>query len=492
MWKRKTSKVYTANGKRKAKRMQINKVLWIAEKYAAEEAIYFPMQYDFRGRIYCLPMYLSPQGADVSKGLLTFASGKAITDERAAGWLMIHGANTYGFDKVSLEERIEWTVSRTDDILAVAADPLANTWWSDADKPWQFLAFCFEYAAFQAHGYGYVSRLPIALDGSCNGLQHFSAMLRDPIGGKAVNLLPSEKPNDIYQTVCDQMVEKLKHLIETEATATVTEKGVERVIDQAALARQWMTLKLGRALTKRPVMVLPYGGTIFSCREYVEEWLEDNYGAGEDGGEPTHPWGDDTKDAISLMSKLVWDSIGEVVVAARQAMDWLQRAARVAAAEGLPVTWATPDGFHVLQAYPEVDSKRVKTQMGDSIIKLTLTEELPTIDRRRQANGISPNYVHSMDASALRLYVTTAKENGIGGFALIHDSYGTLAADTDLSVACLREAFVAMYQEENHLEALKDQLLAMLPEERHDDIPNVPPMGTLDLEQVRQADYFFA
>src|SRR3546814_16441857 len=46
-----------------------------------------------------------------------------------------------------------------------------------------------------------VSRIPVALDGSCSGLQHFSAMLRDEEGGAAVNLLPAERPQDVYKRV---------------------------------------------------------------------------------------------------------------------------------------------------------------------------------------------------------------------------------------------------------------------------------------------------
>jgi DNA-directed RNA polymerase len=124
-------------------------------------------------------------------------------------------------------------------------------------------------------------------------------------------------------------------------------------------------------------------------------------------------------------------------------------------------------------------------------MKLWLRKETGRLDRRRQASGISPNFVHSMDAAALRLYVLLAKDNGIDSFALVHDSYGTLAADTDISAACLREAFVDMYVGKNHLEALRGSMLKSIADDAVS-IPPVPLMGTLDLEQVRQADYFFA
>ena len=40
----------------------------------------------------------------------------------------------------------------------------------------------------------FISRLPVQIDGSCNGLQHYAALGRDLDGGFSVNLLPSDRP----------------------------------------------------------------------------------------------------------------------------------------------------------------------------------------------------------------------------------------------------------------------------------------------------------
>ena len=82
-------------------------------------------------------------------------------------------------------------------------DPFGFRWWTEADEPWQFLAFAYEFVAFCDQGYGFLSNLPVMVDGSNNGLQHFSAILRDPIGGKATNLTDEDMPQDIYQEVAD-------------------------------------------------------------------------------------------------------------------------------------------------------------------------------------------------------------------------------------------------------------------------------------------------
>jgi hypothetical protein len=63
-------------------------------------------------------------------------------------------------------------------------------------------------------------------------------------------------------------------------------------------------------------------------------------------------------------------------------------------------------------------------------------------------------------------------------FAMIHDSYGTVAADMDMLAACLREAFIDMYEENNVLE----QFLLSLPEEVRADCPPLPAMGSLALD----------
>ncbi len=43
-------------------------------------------------------------------------------------------------------------------------------------------------------------RLPLVLqDGTCNGLQHYAALARDSGCGAAVNLLPADRPQDVYQ-----------------------------------------------------------------------------------------------------------------------------------------------------------------------------------------------------------------------------------------------------------------------------------------------------
>jgi DNA-directed RNA polymerase len=273
--------------------------------------------------------------------------------------------------------------------------------------------------------------MPIALDGTCNGLQHYAAMLRDEVGGKAVNLVPGDKPNDVYADVADVVRNKVSDL----AATTGPEQWIYDRLFQVGI---------DRSITKRPVMVLPYGGTYKSCHQYTAAALYERINVRETFG------ADDYK-ATHALAKLVWSSIGEVVVKAREGMSWLQSLARVRAKAGQAVSWAVPSGFVAFQAYKDHSQNRIKTRFAGSLIFFRDPAPGPNLDENRQALAVAPNFVHSLDASALMLTVGAGLDEGITSWAMIHDSYGTHAADTDRMSAILREQFVRMYREHDVL-----------------------------------------
>lgn len=466
-WMRAARNTHEQNASTRGKRMGVSAILASARELSGEPAIYFPHQLDFRGRAYAVPIGLNPQGNDHAKALLTFAesAGKPILDAQGAGFLAIDGANRFGFDKADLDERIGWVEERQERIRSTARDPFGDLWWTEADEPWRFLAWCFEYAAFLEHGYGYVTTLPCSADGSCNGLQHFSAMLRDQIGGAAVNLVPQDRPADIYQRVADRVIQKL------------------RSQQDNWVARGWLDFAIDRKITKRPVMVLPYGGTFKSCMEYVRDAVTEKIAGGKE-----NPFGDELAKHTAWLARHVWDSIGDVVVAARDAMDWLQSCARAAAKHEQPIAWTAPSGFPAYQCYMDMSERRVKTRLQGGLVYLTINEPTDTIDASRQALAVSPNFVHSLDAAAMMLTVGLCLDNGVSSFAMIHDSYGTVAPDMPMLQACLRHAFVDMYEEHDVLA----EFLNALPEQVRADCRQLPNRGTLNIKEVLNSAFFFA
>ena len=51
-------------------------------------------------------------------------------------------------------------------IKACGDDPIGNRQWEDADSPFQFLAFCDEWKRYHETGDGFISHIPVNLDGS--------------------------------------------------------------------------------------------------------------------------------------------------------------------------------------------------------------------------------------------------------------------------------------------------------------------------------------
>lgn len=470
-WKKRAGDIYRSNMKAGGKRMQVAKIMYLADKFAPEQAMWFPVSMDFRGRVYMAPQYLNPQGCDLAKSLLTFAAGKPL-GATGAYWLFVHAANTFGFDKCSLDARRDWTHVNLQRITDCANDPLANRWWMEADKPFQFLAACVELLGYTTDGgEGYVCSLPIMVDGSCNGLQHFSAILRDPVAGAHVNLVPSEQPADIYAAVASEVVRLLK----TDAAA-----GHE-------FAQVWLDYGITRKMCKRPVMVLPYGGTRMAFKEYLLAHVFEE----EHERHVTRPFAKAVTTAADYLTTLLTAAMDRIIIGPRVAMKWLRDVARVVCKEGAPINWTTPTGFWVQQAYPELKALRVKTKVGDEIIKLTLREEVVgKLDSRKQAQGVSPNFVHSMDAAALALTINTSHALGLRSFAAIHDSYGTLAADMQVLLDTLRGEFVQMYEANDVFAQFRDEACAVLADPSK--IPALPPTGTLDLNGVLRSDFFFA
>lgn len=463
--------VHVRNASRKGRILATERTLSVARSVAEHERIYFPKVVDFRGRVYDMPQFLKPQGDDLSKGLLEFGNAKPLGDD-GAEWLAIHIANTWGEDKVSFADRVRWVEANEDRILAAARSPLDERFWMDADAPFQFLAACFEWAGYKREGEGFMSRAMIALDGSCNGLQHLSAILRDPVGGRAVNLLPADKPQDIYTEVLNKVVADLKRRAELgEPTA-----------------QAWLPL-MKRSVVKRPVMTLPYGAT---KQGYADQIMEDTLGPLEKAGQS--PFGKEGYAACRYLAAIVWDATGETVVAARLVMDWLQEVAKVAAKEGKPLSWQTPSGFRVVQDYRAVKSRQVELRaLGQRVFFSVAVGTEDKLDKEKMARSISPNFVHALDAAhMLRTVEQVIDTRGPGvHLSMVHDSYATHACDAGALALALRQAFIQMYEDGDWLALFRAEIVEQVGEAATC-IPDPPKAGNLVLSDVINSRYFFA
>jgi DNA-directed RNA polymerase len=470
-WCKDARNAHDKNALTRMAKLDTTRLIGMAEENAEHSGLYFPHQIDFRGRAYPMPICLNPQGPDHVRALLHFAEGKHVKNDKAMEWLMIHGANCWGYDKCPMLDRIAWVKKNSKLIADTYHDPYSNTEWHKADKPWSFLAWVYDFVDVIEHGKP--SYVRVAMDGSCNGLQHFSAMTRDPVGAKAVNLANNEKPNDIYQTVADRVKVKL---------ASVTH-------EQKWMADTWLALGIDRKLTKRSVMVMPYGGTRHSTMEYLDEALTDRLKG------KANPFGEEKAKAVAFLATVVYDATREVVIGGKVVMEWLQEVAKVAADANVHLKWTTPHGMLVQQHYTKWVSRQIETYLngrGSLRVSARMNEDTGVLNPKLSCNGISPNFVHSLDACALMRTVNLASKKGVTHFHMIHDDYGTHAADTQLLADTLRKAFVEMYSKHDVLTTFRNEVLAQLPIDVQKLVPKVPAKGKFNLKEVLKSEFFFA
>lgn len=453
---RKRLTVHNSNARRKSQFNAAVDYLAVARELRDEPVFYYPHVHDFRHRIYPVPVRgPHPQGDDLAKSLIHFAEGKAL-GETGEFWLCVHAANCAGKDKLTLEERVQWTLDNAENIQGYASSPLTCTGWTSAANPWQLLAASWELSQCWSltEPASFVSHLPIALDGSCNGIQHLSAMGLDPIGAQATNLMPGER-QDIYALVAQRVMKRVTQ---------------DAALGAATSASQWLD-KVTRQTVKRAVMTTPYGVTVRGIRDQL---LADELVPNNDG-----KLADYMRDCIS-------EALAGTVVAAKDIMGWLQDCASKLGKAALPLRWETPSGSACEQAYHTTTATHLRTLCGS----LTILEEdaKSTLKPAKQALASAPNIIHSFDAAHLTKTVVAGAERGISHWATVHDSYGTHAANTQVLVSVLREQFVDIYQTD-WLTRLCEGFKAYAPNVA---ISPPPARGGFNIEEVLQSDFFFS
>lgn len=495
--------------------MVMQRDLETAQELSDYGRFYLPHNLDFRGRVYPVP-HFSHQRADHIKGVFRFADGSPLRD-LGASWLSVHLANCGDFAKVSkqsFDARVQWVSDNEAAILSYASDPKATvTQWGQADKPFQFLAACFEYSAWVNGGRSpdFLSHLPVALDGSNSGLQHYSAAMRAEDEAALVSLLPCDAPADLYQTVADRVY--------AEAQADTDNP-------LAALCLPHIT----RKLVKRNVMTFAYSSAQFGFRQQLmsdtmrplnDDVLTGQLGANPFGVARKDEDGNDTEEmdggfaASGYLAQRIYRTVTSVVTKATEGMAFFKGVASALAHEAKPLVWVSPVGLPIIHQYNIWDTKAVKLFLYDRSVPILeagavdklddegrgvirqvraniRTKPLDRIDKEKARSAVAPNVIHSMDAAHLMLTVLAAKREGITNIALIHDSFGTYAGDTQRFSQIIREAFVDMYSNYDPFEEVLESAMANLTPDGQKRLPPMPTKGSLDLEDVLDAAYAFA
>ena len=447
-----------------SRRLSINLTLATANKVIDYDKIYFTYSLDYRGRIYAISPFLSPQGPSYSKALLEFAEGQYL-DDVGLYWLKIHLANEYGHDKLPYSERIQWVDNNIAYIYDAGKSPMDHiSFWAYADKPYEFLSACFGM-------YDHMNDKPVhtgvQLDATCSGIQIYSGLLLDKVGAEAVNVIGGDR-NDIYQQVAD----KVNHYLHTgdypKSYEFKDKEGVDRVVTTKEEAES-LAGKITRKLTKRNTMTLPYSVTLRGMYDQLREEFKDARIQGKIF------WEGDEWVATKLLADLNHRAIYEVVEGARLGQEYLKEVGNSLANTDDIVEYVTPIyNFKVVQKSYKQKKKRVKTYFGSLVLR-TNTDE---VDRRAQVNGIAPNVIHSLDATLLFLTV----EKQLGAIGTNHDCFTVPPNDAEV----LGDNFRVAYKE-----VMECSPLAFIGKQL-DSTVEVPHIGSLDLEDVLEAKYIIS
>ena len=449
------------------------------------------IDYDYRGRIYYTESFLNFQGSDLSRGIMLFSKGQKLTQE-GMWWLAVHTASSYNksysidnlpswlegdyksylkseglksisVDKMTLEDRVRWTNKNMDLIIECAK---RNRLCLTCEKPVSFLACCIEWESINNNP-DHICHLPLPIDGSNNGWQHLGAISKDTHTGKLVGLQPVDIQADFY-------VQTAKELI--------------KLVPEWFAERKDMKMKhIRKGISKRGSMTRAYsaGADKIAINMY-EDCKKEGY----------HEQFNITREDCKMLATNLIKAINTVCPGPLQTMKFLQKIATKKLEETNQLFWWTPSGFPVrYQSFQHSKMKCQSTLLGlkkvtntsqskikhtHLVIRRKKEDNKPIADKQKYASGISPNFIHSMDASHMALVIYDWDTD----FGAVHDSFSTHPNRVEDLLQLTKERFVKMYNQNNYFDKIERVFKVTMPEQ--------PSLGELDIMEVYDSDYFFA
>ena len=439
-WKRGMAEAHNADRINFRRSVRTRTQVEAAQKFR-DEVFFIPWSFDYRGRAYPIPAFLTPQDTDFGKSLLRFAEEQVVgkDDGAVSTWLAFQVATTFGLDKATIIERVQWVDNNRELITRVATDPLSNLPdWENVDEPWQFMAACHEYYHCCIECDKNTTGLMVAVDATCSGLQILAGLAKDASTASLVNVCPAERPSDAYKAVA---IEAKKYLPKQ--------------------MHSWMD----RKTVKRTVMTIPYNATKDSSRKYIREALKEK-------GITPEP------DELTEVVNAVYQSMDAIVPGPMRVMRWIKQHVGEYIKKGAEVVeWTTPSGFVVVQQRDKHTMERIELQLlGRTRVNLSTGEYHACPKKHRSSTA--PNFIHSLDASLLHCSFQQFNEP----FTVIHDSVLTRAGDMGTLNRLVRETYTDIFTQACWLTRFGETIQASEPP---------PIVGTLDPTVVNNSTYFF-
>ena len=435
-YKREAARVHDLRSNEFRRSCRTRMIMNAIGQFKDRDRYYIPWSFDYRGRTYPIPSFLTPQDSDFGKSLIRFADESEVNER----WLAFQVATTYGLDKETIDDRIEWTRKNHALISKIAKDPIDNIGsWENVEEPWQFLSACEEYYSCVIIKSRTTTGLCVAIDATCSGLQILAGLAMDRRTAQLVNVLPSDRPQDAYKVV-------------------------------AECAKPYIPQKLhsvwDRKCVKRTVMTIPYNAKPFSNRSYIRDALKEK-GVDID------------KDDLTVTVKAVRDAMNTIVPGPMSVMKWIEDEVAKAFKRGVEqLQWTTPSGFIVNQRIQKKKIETLQLKLLGRVAMSVASEDPNKPDKTRHKAATAPNLIHSLDATLLHISALRF----CAPIALIHDSVLCRATDMTTLSNIVRETYMELFAKNNYLQTFADAIEAET---------EPPIIGDLEPSEVIDSTYFF-
>lgn len=360
---------------------------------------WFPVTYDFRGRLYYRGGWVSPQGADCAKAAFVFHRGLPLGRMGFPALCMAlasaMGSKESGINKVhQVEQQLEQLIAYSADFIQFCKRfPKADYCqaWLLTREIGRAVAHKQEHGKFDT----FVSNVPCHQDATCSGLQHIAIMTKDLKTAYNTNMTPSswsDTPQDVYGVVA------------------------------SATNHKWVQEVGKRDICKLPVMTGAYGASEGTVAKKLTAKLKSKYNMAYD------------ESILEAMTDAM-----RIEIPALESFTKALRTRAVAALEAgaTEFTWQAYDGFPVKHQYINNNGNLVRGKSYSAV--MNRHERL--LDHRKMETAFSPNFVHTQDSCHLRSVTVTSRVD----LVLVHDSFGSHACNFYHTNQVLRTCIVDIY-----------------------------------------------
>ena len=434
--------------------------------------------------------------------------------------LQSEGLESISVDKFTLEDRVRWTNEHMHIIIEAGR---TGHIFDDAEKPVSLLACCIEWYDYQravSDSRIHMSNLPIPVDGSNNGWQHLGAMSKDERTGKLVGLTRSEIQSDFYVQTAKELYGltdgRLREILDSmpmkHIRKGISKRGSMTRAYSAGAAKigenMWFDCKtedfhekyditqddctkFAKVLVKAINTVCP--GPL-STMEYMQQLAAYEIGKYAKFSPTGEPAGKEYTNLVKTQRELYTkedktdeelERLNDLTIQVRS------YESRLVHGNGSDrINWVTPSAFPVEYTCFNTATRKCRGTIsgyktasgGAKTINHVARVPTKTPDVRGFMCGISPNFVHSLDASHMAMVI----DDWTGEFGAVHDSFSTHACDVEELLALTKQRFVDIYDVDNFFDYIREQLTNST-----DDVAQ-PDLGNLNILEVQDSDYFFA